>query len=98
MSVLGAIIGLELIVRTGVAPNTSIVGALFAIIISLNSRAIPEKVSGIHCQESDSDIIHLRSNLFSSKLLPSSHWCSGYYGKNGSDVPDADRFFSGNHY
>lgn len=34
MSVLGAIIGLELIVRTGVAPNTSIVGALFAIIIS----------------------------------------------------------------
>ena len=32
MSVLGAIIGLELIVRTGVAPNTSIVGALFAII------------------------------------------------------------------
>lgn len=28
MSVLGAIIGLELIVRTGVAPNTSIVGAL----------------------------------------------------------------------
>lgn len=34
MSTLGAIIGLELIVRTGVAPNTSIVGALFAIIIS----------------------------------------------------------------
>ena len=34
MSVLGAIIGLELIVRTGVAPNTSIVGALFAIILS----------------------------------------------------------------
>ena len=34
MSALGAVIGLELIVRTGVAPNTSIVGALFAIILS----------------------------------------------------------------
>ena len=94
MSVLGAIIGLELIVRTGVAPNTSIVGALFAIIISRIPIAILKEYS---LPESDSDI-HLRSNLFSSKLLPSSHWCSGYYGKNGSDVPDADRFFSGNHY
>lgn len=97
MSVLGAIIGLELIVRTGVAPNTSIVGALFAIINIAYSHCNPEKVSEYSLPESDSDI-HLRSNLFSSKLLPPSHWCSGYYGKNGSDVPDADRFFSGNHY
>jgi uncharacterized oligopeptide transporter (OPT) family protein len=34
VSVLGAIIGLEIITRLGITPNTSIVGALFAIIIS----------------------------------------------------------------
>lgn len=50
MSVLGAIIGLELIVRTGVAPNTSIVGALFAIIISRIPIAILKKYHSIHCQ------------------------------------------------
>lgn len=50
MSVLGAIIGLELIVRTGVAPNTSIVGALFAIIISRIPIAILKKNQSIHCQ------------------------------------------------
>lgn len=50
MSVLGAIIGLELIVRTGVAPNTSIVGVLFAIIISRIPIAILKKYQSIHCQ------------------------------------------------
>lgn len=50
MSALGAIIGLELIVRTGVAPNTSIVGALFAIIISRIPIAILKKYQSIHCQ------------------------------------------------
>ena len=50
MSVLGAIIGLELILRTGVAPNTSIVGALFAIIISRIPIAILKKYQSIHCQ------------------------------------------------
>ncbi len=50
MSVLGAIIGLELIVRTGVAPNTSIVGALFAIIISRIPIAVLKKYRSIHCQ------------------------------------------------
>ena len=49
MSVLGAIIGLELIVRTGVAPNTSIVGALFAIIISRLPIAFLKKYQSIHC-------------------------------------------------
>ena len=50
MSILGAIIGLELIVRTGVAPNTSIVGALFAIIISRLPIAFLKKYQSIHCQ------------------------------------------------
>lgn len=50
MSVLGAIIGLELIVRTGVAPNTSIVGALFAIIISRIPITFLKKYQSIHCQ------------------------------------------------
>jgi uncharacterized oligopeptide transporter (OPT) family protein len=34
ISVLGAIIGLELITRTGVTPNTSIIGALLAILVA----------------------------------------------------------------
>ena len=34
LCILGAIIGMELIVRTGVTANTSIVGALFAIVLS----------------------------------------------------------------
>ena len=50
MSVLGAIIGLELIVRTGVAPNTSIVGVLFAIVISRLPVAFLKKYQSIHCQ------------------------------------------------
>ena len=50
MSVLGAIIGLELIVRTGVAPNTSIVGALFAIILSRIPLAFLRKYRSIHSQ------------------------------------------------
>ncbi|HIW50546.1 MAG TPA: OPT/YSL family transporter [Candidatus Blautia intestinavium] len=50
MSVLGAIIGLELIVRTGVAPNTSIVGALFAIILSRIPLAFLQKYRSIHSQ------------------------------------------------
>ena len=36
--------------RTGVAPNTSIVGALFAIIISRIPIAILKKYQSIHCQ------------------------------------------------
>lgn len=50
MSVLGAIIGLELIVRTGVAPNTSIVGALFAIILSRIPVKFLQKYRSIHSQ------------------------------------------------
>lgn len=71
MSVLGAIIGLELIVRTGVAPNTSIVGALFAIIISRIPIAILKKYQSIHCQNliqtSISGAIFSAANCF---LLP----------------------------
>ena len=51
MSVLGAIIGLELIVRTGVAPNTSIVGALFcksSFHVCLSHFL--KKYQSIHCQ------------------------------------------------
>lgn len=35
MCTLGSIIGMELIVRTGVTANTSIIGALFAVVLSL---------------------------------------------------------------
>lgn len=50
MCCLGAIIGLELIVRTGVTPNTSIVGALFAILISRLPIAFLKKYRSIHRQ------------------------------------------------
>lgn len=50
MCCLGAIIGLELIVRTGVTPNTSIVGALFAILISRIPIAFLKKYRSIHRQ------------------------------------------------
>lgn len=50
MSILGAIIGLELIVRTGVTPNTSIVGALFAIILSRIPLTFFKKYRSIHSQ------------------------------------------------
>ncbi len=79
MSILGAIIGLELIVRTGVAPNTSIVGALFAIVISRLPVAFLRntRVSTVRNMIQD---IYLRSNIFSSKLLPASNRCSGNHG------------------
>lgn len=50
MCCLGAIIGLELIVRTGVTPNTSIVGALFAILISRIPIAVLKKYRSVHRQ------------------------------------------------
>ncbi len=50
MSVVGAIIGLELIVRTGVTPNTSIVGALFAIILSRIPIKFLQRYRSVHCQ------------------------------------------------
>lgn len=50
MCIGGAIIGLELIVRTGVTPNTSIVGALFAIILSRIPISIFKKYRSVHSQ------------------------------------------------
>lgn len=50
MCILGAIIGLELIVRTGVTPNTSIIGALFAILISRIPIAVLQKYRSVHRQ------------------------------------------------
>lgn len=50
LAVLGAIIGMELIVRVGISTNTSIVGALFAIILSRIPLAIFKKYKNIHSQ------------------------------------------------
>ncbi|MGI6000403.1 MAG: OPT/YSL family transporter [Candidatus Merdisoma sp.] len=50
MCALGAIIGLELIVRTGVTPNTSIIGALFAIVLSRIPVALCQKFRSVHRQ------------------------------------------------
>lgn len=50
LSVLGAIIGLELIVRVGISTNTSIIGALFAIILSRIPLALFKKYKNIHAQ------------------------------------------------
>lgn len=50
MCCLGAIIGLELIMRTGVTPNTSIIGALFAILISRLPIMFFKKYRSIHHQ------------------------------------------------
>lgn len=50
LAVLGAIIGMELIVRVGISTNTSIVGALFAIILSRIPLAIFKKYKNIHAQ------------------------------------------------
>ena len=50
MCILGAIIGLELIVRTGVTPNTSIIGALFAILIARIPLKVFQKYRSIHRQ------------------------------------------------
>lgn len=50
MCVLGAIIGMELIVRTGVTANTSIVGALFAIILSRIPLAAFKGYRSVHEQ------------------------------------------------
>ena len=41
LAVVGCIIGLELIVRTGVTPNTSIIGALFAILERRMANSAP---------------------------------------------------------
>lgn len=50
LCIVGAIIGLELIVRTGVTPNTSIIGALFAIILSRIPLKIFRHYRSVHEQ------------------------------------------------
>lgn len=50
LSAIGAIIGMELIVRTGVTANTSIVGALFAIILSRIPIGFLKKFRSVHEQ------------------------------------------------
>lgn len=50
VSVLGAIIGLELITRLGISTNTSIIGALFAIIIARIPLSIFKKFKDINSQ------------------------------------------------
>lgn len=50
LCIVGAIIGLELIVRTGVTPNTSIIGALFAIILSRIPLKIFQHYRSVHEQ------------------------------------------------
>ncbi|MCI8293610.1 MAG: OPT family oligopeptide transporter [Hespellia sp.] len=50
LAVVGAIIGLELIVRIGISTNTSIVGALFAIVLSRIPLGIFKKYRDINSQ------------------------------------------------
>lgn len=50
LCLIGCIIGMELIVRTGVTPNTSIIGALFAILLSRIPVSIFRKYRSIHRQ------------------------------------------------
>lgn len=50
LCIVGSIIGLELIIRTGVTPNTSIIGALFAILLSRIPVKILQKYRSIHRQ------------------------------------------------
>lgn len=50
MCILGTIIGMELIVATGTTPNTSLVGALFAIVFSRIPLSVCKKFRSIHRQ------------------------------------------------
>ncbi len=50
VSVIGSIIGLELIARLGISTNTSIIGALFAIIIARIPLKIFQKYKDINTQ------------------------------------------------
>lgn len=50
LAVLGSIIGLEIVVRIGISTNTSIIGALFAIIISRIPVSIFKKFKDINVQ------------------------------------------------
>lgn len=49
-SVLGAIIGMELIVRFGLSTNSSIIGALIAVIIGMIPLGFTKKFKNIHTQ------------------------------------------------
>jgi uncharacterized oligopeptide transporter (OPT) family protein len=50
LCIVGAIIGLELIVRTGVTPNSSIIGALFAILLSRIPLKFTQRYRSLHRQ------------------------------------------------
>lgn len=50
LCLVGCIIGLELIVRTGVTPNTSIIGALFAILLSRIPMKFFKNYRNVHRQ------------------------------------------------
>ncbi|MFM2478869.1 OPT/YSL family transporter [Celerinatantimonas sp. MCCC 1A17872] len=50
MAVLGAIIGMELITRVGITPNTSIIGALIAILLSYIPLKLFRRFKGLESQ------------------------------------------------
>lgn len=97
MCCLGAIIGLELIVRTGVTPNTSIVGALFAILISRIPIAFLQKYRSVTPPEPNPDL-YIRRNLLRCQLSDPAHRYPGCHGASRINVSNADRRFPGHLY
>ena len=86
VSVIGSIIGLELIARLGISTNTSIIGALFAIIIARIPLKIFQKYKDINTQ-----------NLVQTAMSGATFAASNVR-KTGSGYSDVDRcFISGYH-
>jgi uncharacterized oligopeptide transporter (OPT) family protein len=71
MSVIGAIIGLQLITTLGVTPNTAIIGVLVAIVVSRIPGAIFKRFRSIHRQNLvQSNISSATFGAANSLLLP----------------------------
>ena len=97
VSVIGSIIGLELIARLGISTNTSIIGALFAIIIARIPLKMFLKYKDIKYSEPCSDS-YVRCNVRSFKRYLLIHRYSLSVRKTGSGYSDAGRcFISSNH-
>ena len=63
VSVIGSIIGLELIARLGISTNTSIIGALFAIIIARIPLKVFQKYKDINTQNLSRQLCQVQRSL-----------------------------------
>src|SRR5947208_9207622 len=73
LCIFGAVIGVQLILQLGITPNTSIIGALVAMLLARVPGAIFARYRSIHVQNLAQSAISARSEEHTSELQSPDH-------------------------